>query len=80
MHATLCPQARIRRWPSHNIITAQHYGLNHPHYLTTSTYRRARVFDSQPFKLKFVGTLDELRADLGFRIHGYALMPEHCIY
>ena len=24
-----------------------YYGLNHPHYLTTSTYRRARLFDTE---------------------------------
>jgi len=24
-----------------------YYGLNHLHYLTTSTYRRARLFDSE---------------------------------
>jgi hypothetical protein len=51
-------------------------GLDHLHYLTTSTYRHARVFDSHPFKLQFVRTLDELRSHLGFRILGYVPMPE----
>ena len=53
------------------------YGLNHLHYITTSTYRRARVFDSERFKRRFVGTWAELRGQLGFRIMGYVLMPEH---
>jgi REP-associated tyrosine transposase len=55
----------------------RYYGGNHLHYLTTSTYRRARVFDSERFKRQFVATLASLRADLGFRIIGYVLMPEH---
>jgi REP element-mobilizing transposase RayT len=53
------------------------YGLNHLHYITTSTYRRARVFDSERFKRRFVSTWAELRGELGFRIVGYVLMPEH---
>ncbi len=53
------------------------YGLNHVHYITTSTHRRARVFDSQRFKRKFISTWEELRGALAFRIMGYVLMPEH---
>ena len=55
-----------------------YYGLNHLHVLTASTDRRARVFDSERFKRQFITTLAELRAELGFRIVGYVLMPEHC--
>jgi putative transposase len=54
-----------------------HYGLNHLHYLTASTCRRARVFDSDHFRCHFVKTLAELRTSLGFKIFGYVLMPEH---
>jgi REP element-mobilizing transposase RayT len=46
--------------------------------VTENIYRRARIFDSDRFKLKFVRTLDDLRAELSFRIIGYVLMPEHC--
>jgi REP element-mobilizing transposase RayT len=53
------------------------YGLNHLHYLTTSTYRRARLFDSERFKRHFVTSWQDLRAELSFRIIGYVLMPEH---
>jgi putative transposase len=53
------------------------YGLNHLHYLTSSTYRRARLFDSERFKRNFITVLGGLRAELGFRIVGYVLMPEH---
>ena len=54
-----------------------YYGLNHLHYLTTSTYRRARLFDSERFRKQWVVTLGELRRELGFQIIGYVLMPEH---
>ena len=54
------------------------YGLNHSHYLTASTYRRTRIFDSDQFKRHFVRTLSGLRSELGFKIFGYVLMPEHC--
>ena len=37
------------------------YGFNDLHYLTTSTYRRAGVFDAERFKRQFVKTLGELR-------------------
>jgi putative transposase len=55
----------------------RYYGENHLHYLTTSTYRRTPVFDSDRFKRQFAATLAELRTELGFRILGYVLMPEH---
>ncbi len=54
-----------------------YYGLNHLHYLTASTYRRARVFDSERFRRHFVRALADLRRSLGFKILGYVLMPEH---
>ena len=54
-----------------------YYGLNHLHYLTCSTYRRTRLFDSERFKRRFVCTLDQLRSELNFKIIGYVLMPEH---
>jgi putative transposase len=54
------------------------YGQNHLHYLTANIYRRARIFDAERFKHKFVQTVDDLRTELGFKIIGYVLMPEHC--
>ena len=53
-----------------------YYGLNHLHYLTKSTYRRAALYDSNRFRNQWVATLDELRRELGFKIVGYVLMPE----
>jgi hypothetical protein len=44
------------------------YGQNHLHYLTANTYRKARRFDSDRYKRKFVQTLDDLRPEMGSRI------------
>jgi putative transposase len=54
-----------------------YYGLNHLHYVTRNTYRRARLFDSTRFKRRWVRALDEPRSELNFKIIGYVLMPEH---
>ena len=54
-----------------------YYGLNHLHFITASTYRRARLFDSDRFRRQFVATLAGLRAELSFKVIGYVLMPEH---
>jgi REP element-mobilizing transposase RayT len=54
-----------------------YYEGNHLHYLTTSTYRRARLFDSERFKTQFIRTFSELRTEMKFLIIGYVLMPEH---
>ena len=49
------------------------YGENHLHYLTANIYRKARIFDSDRRKRKFVQTLGGLRTELGFRIIGSVL-------
>jgi len=60
------------------VATLRHYyGLHHLHYLTASTYRRARLFDSERFRHQWVAVLDDLRRELKFQILGYVLMPEH---
>jgi len=46
--------------------------------LTANTHWRACIFDSDRYKLKFVQTLGDLRTELGFKIIGYVLMPDHC--
>jgi REP element-mobilizing transposase RayT len=55
----------------------RYYGENDLHFLTTSTYRRTQIFNSELFKREFIETLAELRTELGFRLLGYVLMPEH---
>jgi REP element-mobilizing transposase RayT len=53
------------------------YGPGHYHYLTANTYRRARIFDSDRFKRRFVQTVDDLRAELRFKVFAYVLLSEH---
>jgi hypothetical protein len=36
--------------------------------MTANTYRRVRISDSDRYKRRFVQTLDQLGAELGFRI------------
>ena len=72
VRATCLEGSKITGCPGRN-----NYGLNHLHYITRSTYRRARLFDSESFKRQWVRTLDELRSELNFKIIGYVLMPEH---
>jgi len=55
----------------------RHYGQNHLHFITTSTYHRARLFDAEAFRNLFVRALDQVRDSLGFHLLGYVLMPEH---
>ena len=55
----------------------RYYGENDLHFLTASVYRRTPIFNSERFKRQFVATLAELRAERGFRLLGYVLMPEH---
>ena len=61
-------------------MSRQHYyyGASHLHYITTSTCRRVRVFDSERFKLGLTSIFDELGTELGFKINDYVPMPEHC--
>ena len=53
----------------------RYYGENDLHFLTTCTYRHTPVFNSELFKREFIATLAELRAEMGFRLLGYVLMP-----
>lgn len=60
-----------------------YYGLNHPHFLTTSIPRggiaRPSIdgFDSERFRKQWGTTFGELRQELRFRIIGYVPAPEH---
>jgi putative transposase len=53
------------------------YAGKHLHFITASTYRRARLFDSPRLGACFVETLNQLRAELQFLLVGYVPMPEH---
>lgn len=58
-------------------MSRQHhfYGANHLHYLTTIAGFEFLI--RTRFRLNFTRNPDDLRAELGFKIIGYVLMPEH---
>ncbi len=46
-------------------------------FITSSTYRRRKLFESRRFREDFVEVLRGLRQEMGFRLIGWVLMPEH---
>src|ERR1035437_4710986 len=46
-------------------------------FITTSTYRRNRLFTCPRFCRNFVAILRELREETGFLLNGWVLMPDH---
>jgi putative transposase len=53
------------------------FGRNQLQFITASTYRRARLFESARLAEVFVAQLQGLRLEFGFRLYGWVLMPEH---
>ena len=55
----------------------RHYHPGHLQFVTSSTYRRAKLFASDRFRGDFVEVLRRLRQETEFRLIGWVLMPEH---
>ena len=55
----------------------RHFHPGHLQYITASTYHRTPLFASPRFCREFVQVLDQLRQEMGFRLLGWVLMPEH---
>ncbi len=53
------------------------YGRGHLHFLTFSCYKRLPFLKSSRSRDIFVQELGRLRTELGFRLIGYVVMPEH---
>ena len=58
-------------------IYGRHFEPGQWQFITTSTYRRSRLFTCQRFCWTFVETLRQLRQETGFLLIGWVLMPEH---
>ncbi len=58
-------------------IYARHFVRGELQFITTSTYRRARLFTCQRFRGIFVEVLRQLRQETGFLLNGWVLMPDH---
>ena len=55
----------------------RHFEPGELQFITTSTYRRLKLFDSDRFRRTFVEVLREVRQETGFLLIGWVLMPEH---
>ncbi|MGO9273595.1 MAG: transposase, partial [Terriglobia bacterium] len=55
----------------------RHFEPGELQFITTSTCRRLKLFDSDRFRRTFVEVLREVRQETGFLLIGWLLMPEH---
>jgi len=55
----------------------RHYHPGQLQFITTSTYRKAKLFQRERFRRDFVEVLDQVRGKLGFLLMGWVLIPEH---
>ena len=55
----------------------RHFAPAELQFLTSSTYRRAKLFESDRFRRSFVEVLGQLRTEMGFLLIGWVLMPDH---
>ena len=53
------------------------YGKGHLHFITFSCYRRLPLLKTVRARDVFVKELSKIRDEMGFRLAGYAVMPEH---
>jgi putative transposase len=55
----------------------RHFAPGDLQFLTSSTYRRAKLFESDRFRRSFVEVVGQLRIEMGFLLIGWVLMPDH---
>jgi len=58
-------------------VYGRHFEPGELQFITTSTYRRLKLFASDRFRYTFVEVLREVRRETGFLLIGWVLMPEH---
>ena len=59
------------------LVYGRHFERGQLQYITTSTYRRARLFPCRRFCAIFVNVLGQLRRDMGILLNGWVLTPDH---
>ncbi|MGD1156587.1 MAG: hypothetical protein ABSA41_12235 [Terriglobia bacterium] len=57
-------------------VDRRYFGPGQLQFISSSTYRRVRLFESEPFRRDFVDEQRQLREPLGFLLIGWVLMPE----
>jgi putative transposase len=55
----------------------RYYGKEDLHFITFSCYRRLPLLKTARARDIFVHELDKVRGEMGFRLVGYVVMPEH---
>jgi REP element-mobilizing transposase RayT len=55
----------------------RYFGPGQLQFITSSTYQRVKLFESERFRRDFVNVLRPLREPLSFLLIGWGLMPEH---
>jgi len=55
----------------------RYYGKGHLHFITFSCYRRLPFLKTVRARDVFVKELSKIRDEMGFRLAGYVVMPEH---
>jgi hypothetical protein len=55
----------------------RYYGKGHLHFITFSCYRRLPLLKTVRARDIFVKELGKVREEMGFRLLGYVVMPEH---
>src|SRR5208337_2422647 len=55
----------------------RYYGRGALHFVTFSCYQRLPLFGTESARNVFVHELDKVRNEMGFRLIGYVVMPEH---
>ncbi len=58
-------------------VYRRHFHPGQLQFITTGSYSRAKLFESDRFRQDFVEVLQQLRQQMGFRLIGWVLMPEH---
>ena len=82
---SICPLAGAERSsaPQHAILALvmpshkRHFAPGQLQFLTSSTYRRAKLFERDRFRWSFAEVLGQLRIEMGFLLLGWVLRPDH---
>ncbi len=58
-------------------VSRRHFAPGQLQFITSSTYRRTKLFDSDCFHYDFIEVLRQFRRETCFLLIGWVLMPEH---
>ena len=58
-------------------VSRRHFSPGQLQFITSSVYRRTRLFDRQRLRSNFVEVLRQFRQETGLLLMGWVLMPEH---